>query len=276
MSAPATYVLSVCRRGCRPDPSACRPKDAAWAARSAHAGKIGAWVEEERNVGLYLPRRVWLGATVLGFTAGIVNAAGYLGFKHQALSHLTGTASLGALAMGAGHWRLAAELAAIVISFVGGGLLVGLVLRGRALSWRYVGLLCVQAALLLAACALLGSGHGWGGCLAAAACGLQNAMTTFYNGSAIRTTHLTGFFTDLGLLLGQGLRGEALPWRRLSLGSLVLAAFLAGGVFTATAFGSFGFQVLLVPAALVGSLAAGLALHLARHGSAERPVPASK
>ena len=41
------------------------------------------------------------------------------------------------------------------------------------------------------------------GCLAAAACGLQNAMCTSHFGAVVRTTHVTGTLTDLGSTLGR-------------------------------------------------------------------------
>merc|ERR1712151_184982 len=39
--------------------------------------------------------------------------------------------------------------------------------------------------------------------VAAAACGLQNGMATHWGGAVVRTTHVTGLFTDVGLLLGR-------------------------------------------------------------------------
>ena len=38
--------------------------------------------------------------------------------------------------------------------------------------------------------------------LASVGCGLQNATTSTYSGAVVRTTHVTGLFTDLGILLG--------------------------------------------------------------------------
>jgi uncharacterized membrane protein YoaK (UPF0700 family) len=40
------------------------------------------------------------------------------------------------------------------------------------------------------------------------ACGMQNAMTTRYSGAVVRTTHLTGMVTDVGLLLGHMARSD--------------------------------------------------------------------
>lgn len=215
-------------------------------------------------MGLHVPRVVWIGVPLLGFTAGMVNAAGYLGFEHQAISHLTGTTSLAALALGEARWTLALQLASVMAGFVAGGYVIGLILRARELSWTYVGLLGAQSVLLLCSATLLKQNDGFGASLAAAACGLQNAMTTFYRGSAIRSTHLTGFFTDLGLSLGQATRGAPLPWRRVVLGALMLAAFIAGGLVTALAFPRWGFSILNGSAALIGLMGLALGLYLLR------------
>ncbi|WP_419403777.1 YoaK family protein [Stenotrophomonas rhizophila] len=219
-------------------------------------------VSGEQGVGLHVPTGVWVGTIVLAFSAGVVNASGYLGFEHQALSHLTGTTSLGAVATGQGQWSLAGHLAGVVASYTGGALLAGLVLRSRTLSWGYAALLTLQTVLLLISAQALMHDHTWGGCFAAAACGLQNAMTTYASGSAIRSTHLTGFFTDVGLLLGQSTRGLQIPWRRLSLGCLVLGAFILGGVIAAWVFPHVGFAILLLPAGCSAALGAVLAAYL--------------
>ena len=39
--------------------------------------------------------------------------------------------------------------------------------------------------------------------VASAACGVQNGLATHWGGAVIRTTHVTGLFTDVGLLLGR-------------------------------------------------------------------------
>ena len=49
-----------------------------------------------------LPPWVEVGAFLLAFLAGSVNAVGLLGFSHQSVSHLTGTSSL----LGLWHWQI--------------------------------------------------------------------------------------------------------------------------------------------------------------------------
>ncbi|MCD9095393.1 YoaK family protein [Luteimonas fraxinea] len=208
-----------------------------------------------------MPRIAWVGTALLAFTAGMVNVVGYLGFEHQALSHLTGTASLQSIAIANQEWGVAGILLAVMASFFGGAFLGGLVLKDKALSEAYVLTLGIEGVLLLLASYLLTRQHGLGASLAAAACGLQNAMTSFYSGSAIRSTHLTGFFTDLGLVVGQTVRGDRLPRKRFSLMLLVLGTFSLGGILAAKLFQVMGFAALTVPSLVVFGAALGLAAH---------------
>lgn len=221
-------------------------------------------IERGLDVGIEIPPVVWIGTGLLAFTAGVVNAVGYLGYEQHAFSHMTGTISLASMGAGQARWNVVQQLLSIVLGFVAGSYLAGLLLRERDLSYVYVWLLAAEAVCLLASGFLLASGNALGACLAAAGCGVQNAMTSFYSGSAIRTTHLTGFFTDLGLVLGQATRGGSWPRRRVSMWLLVLVAFGGGGVVATVLFDDMGFFTLALPAAIAGACAAGLALHLSR------------
>jgi len=84
------------------------------------------------------------------------------------------------------------------------------------------------------------------------ACGLQNAMATTFSGAVVRTTHLSGMFTDLGIGLGHLLRGLPLQMRRLTLSGLIISGFLGGGIVGAWLFMHFRYDALLAPALLTG------------------------
>lgn len=215
-------------------------------------------------MGIEVPRIVWVGTGLLAFAAGVVNAVGYLGYEHQAFSHMTGTVTLQSIAIESGNWGTAQQLLAVTASFIGGSFGAGMLLRDRSLSAAYVALLVVEAAFFAVAAALLAGGTGFGACFAAVGCGMQNAMTSFYSGSAIRSTHLTGFFTDFGLVLGQICRGNPAPRRRLGMWGLVLVGFSVGGVVAAIAFHRLGFLTLLFPSVTAALCALGLWLHLHR------------
>lgn len=203
---------------------------------------------------IQLPRWVWIGAIALACIAGMVNVVGFLGFEHQAITHLTGTTSLLAAALAHGDGRAIAQLWGMLIAFCLGAMISGLIIQDQTAQpgRRYGVVLALEALLLLAAIPLFEQQQIAGALFAATACGLQNAMVTTYSGAIVRTTHLSGMFTDLGIGLGHLLRGKPLPMKRLTLSGLIISGFLAGGVIGALAFQQFHYRALLLPAALTG------------------------
>ena len=212
---------------------------------------------------VHLPRWVWVGAISLACVGGMVNVVGYLGFEHQAVSHLTGTTSLLGAALAQGDWRAVAHLWGVLIAFCLGAMLSGLIVQDSTLRLgrRYGVALALEALLLVAAVPLFERGVIWGALLAAMACGLQNALATTFSGAIVRTTHLSGMFTDLGIGLGHLLRGMPLPMRRLLLSGMIISGFLAGGVIGAWLFSLFQYRALLAPALLTGSTGLGYVLY---------------
>ena len=212
---------------------------------------------------VHLPRWVWVGAISLACVGGMVNVVGYLGFEHQAVSHLTGTTSLLGAALAEGDWRAVAHLWGVLIAFCLGAMLSGLIVQDSTLRLgrRYGVALALEALLLVAAVPLFERGVIWGALLAAMACGLQNALATTFSGAIVRTTHLSGMFTDLGIGLGHLLRGMPLPMRRLLLSGMIISGFLAGGVIGAWLFSLFQYRALLAPALLTGSTGLGYVLY---------------
>lgn len=230
-----------------------------------------------------LPRWVWAGAWALAFIAGIINVVGLLGFEHQAVTHLTGTTSMLAAAVAALDGSAALHFAAIIGSFLAGTVISGFLIQDSTLQLgrRYGVALLLESILLCVAVPLLKRSNNLGLYSASCACGLQNAMVSTYSGAVVRTTHISGMFTDLGIFLGHTLRGLPVDRRRLRLCFLVISGFLCGGVAGAVAFRHLRYSTLFVPAALtaITSLAYGT-YHLSRRwrvspgGSARRTRPA--
>ena len=205
-------------------------------------------------MGIQLPRWVWLGAGLLAGVAGMVNVVGYLGFEHQAVTHLTGTTTLLGSAIARGDLRAAMHLGGVALAFMAGAALSGMIIQDSTLRLgrRYGVTLALESVLLLAAIPLFKQQQIVGALLAAMACGVQNAMATTYSGAVIRTSHLSGMFTDLGIGLGHALRGMPLQRRRLLLCILIISSFFTGAVIGALLFVQMGYDALLVPAALTG------------------------
>ncbi len=201
-----------------------------------------------------LPAWVWLGGWVLAFIAGVVNAVGFLGIGHEAVSHLTGTATLSAIALAHGNLREFLHFALVAIAFFLGAILSGAIIQKSALKLgrRYGAVLFLESTMLFFAIPILSSGHFAGLYLAACACGLQNAMASSYSGAVIRTTHVSGMVTDIGIILGHWLRGLPCDLKSLRLYGLLISGFVAGGVLGALLFAQFLYLALLLPATLTG------------------------
>lgn len=199
-----------------------------------------------------LPRWVWFGATLLALLAGMVNAVGYLSFDHQAVTHMTGTTTLVGVSAVEGNLAALVRFVGVLASFLLGAAASGMIVRDTSLQLgqRYGVALLVESALLLAAIPLIHDHANVGLWLVAGASGLQNAMVTTFSGAVVRTTHMTGIVTDLGILLGHRLRGLAVDGLRARLYLLLFGAFLGGGFAGALAFGIWHARTLLAPALL--------------------------
>ena len=196
---------------------------------------------------------------------GFVNAVGFLGLAHEALSHLTGTTTQSALALVLGDWSAFGHTLAVLLAYTGGAVLSGIIVQQSTLQLgrRYGVALFVESLLLFAATPLLLHHLRWGDYLATCACGLQNGMVTSYSGAVIRTTHMSGIVTDLGILLGHGIRGLPVDRKRLQLGLMLFLSFFAGSAVGAILFSRFSYAALLFPATLTGLI--GISYSVYRH-----------
>lgn len=207
----------------------------------------------------------------LAFVAGATNAGGFLAVR-QYTSHMSGVVSAIADQAALGDIRLVLGGIGSLASFlVGAGCSAVLVNWGRrrALQSQYVLPLLVEAALLLLF-GLLGTHLAlWDALFVPATVvllcfimGLQNAMITKLSGAEIRTTHMTGIVTDLGIELGKLFYWNRLPTgadtqavianrAKLRIHATMLASFFVGGLTGAIGFKHVGY-VSTVP--LAGAL----------------------
>lgn len=215
-----------------------------------------------------LPKWVEIGGFLLAATAGFINAIGLLGFRHQAVSHLTGTSTFLSLEIADANFADAAHLLIVMASFVLGAAFSGVVIGNTALRLgrRYSVALIVEAVLLFAAMWCLNSGQQSGQYFASAACGLQNAMTSTYSGAVVRTTHVSGLFTDLGIALGLRLRGQPFDKRKIILYFTLITGFISGGIAGALNFERLSFTALAIPASSALALAAIYEIYRHRRG----------
>lgn len=203
-----------------------------------------------------VPLWVFVGGFALAAVAGSVNAVGFLTLHHRALAHMSGPLTVLGNELARGELRAAIDAAIIVVAFFAGCAMSAAIIGDAALKLgRRYGLVLVMesVALTLAWWSLL---RGWSGgeCLASFACGLQNAMASTYSGAVLRTTHMTGVVTDLGMALGHWLGRHRVDRRRVALYTVLLLGFVCGAVAGSFAFGRVGLHALLAPALFTGAI----------------------
>ena len=154
-------------------------------------------------------------AGYLAFVGGFVNSAGFV-IIGSFTSHVTG--NVGRLANDLAYRRYDAigTVLPMILAFVAGAFFASMAIEsnffGRSAN-AYAVALSGEAALLLLFTTI---SHlplvphprvqDWEAAILCAAMGMQNSLVTRLSGAVVRTTHLTGVFTDLGI--------EAARWFR--------------------------------------------------------------
>ncbi|MBS7540157.1 YoaK family protein [Ancylobacter lacus] len=206
---------------------------------------------------------------VMTFVAGATNAGGLLAVG-QYTSHMSGIVSGMADNLVVGASGLVIAGFGALLPFLAGAATSAVMVNWARLhrAGQEYALPLTLEALLLLAFGVLG-GHARTSVFVfvpavAVLCfimGLQNATVTKLSGAKIRTTHMTGIVTDLGIELGKLFYVNRLRRRngatevladrdKLKLLTCFLLAFFSGGVIGALGFHYVGF-VFSVPLALI-------------------------
>ena len=206
---------------------------------------------------------------ILTLVAGALNAGGFLAIG-QYTSHITGMVSTLADQMVLRHFQLAGIAAISWLAFVSGAATTALVvnyLRRANVVNVYAVPLLIEATLILVFGAFGGTLHkhelvdvSFAVITLCFTMGLQNALITKISRAEIRTTHLTGLTTDLGIELGKllywnrhseagGQVAVTANLRKLRVHATLIGSFLVGGIAGAFGFHYAGF-ISTVPLAL--------------------------
>ena len=216
---------------------------------------------------------------LLAFQGGLVNVGGFLEVGHF-VSHVTGFSGHLILDIFRGNLLSALFFALIPLAFLGGSILSGYltevrrrrhkspvyihILTGMSLIYLSLGLfgandllpnfgsetLSLKSALVLA--------------LLCGTCGAQNALFTSASGAVIRTTHLTGLFTDFGIGLAKVFSkiDHAHEIRSTKLRAGLIFSFLLGSTIGALFFIHFQYAAWFIPTII--SLIIALRLYTTR------------
>jgi uncharacterized membrane protein YoaK (UPF0700 family) len=209
---------------------------------------------------------LWL---ALSFQAGFINSGGFLAC-HRFVTHTTGFATQFGTEFAMGHWLNAWGMLTVPIFFLAGAMFSGFfvdrrISKGAAPSYN---LLIGTIALFLFFVGMAGSAGFFGAfgepmniridyVLLAILCtvsGIQNAAITSASGSVIRTTHLTGLTTDLGIGLVRVFSRPKQDHLRTSevqatwIRSSLITGFIAGSTVGAFFFLNYQYWGFLFPA----------------------------
>ncbi|MGC4059133.1 MAG: YoaK family protein [Chitinophagaceae bacterium] len=200
-------------------------------------------------------------AVLLSLNAGFINAAGFLAFA-VLTTNVTGHAALLAVHISDENWQHVRMVALWLLLFLAGAFLSAAYIRriGADKPHAYTVPILVIIAVLVAVFLL---GDTYSGSFAQTgyfagsllfAMGMQNALVSIISGSVVRTTHLTGMFTDLGIdlsgLLFSG-RADALLRRKIILRLSIISCFLLGGIAGGILFAHFRFRAFAIPVLLL-------------------------
>ena len=220
---------------------------------------------------------------ILAFVAGAINAGGFLAVQRYT-SHMTGIVSSVADDLVVGSIGLALAGLVSLAAFIGGAMSTTLLIswaRRQQLRSKYALALLLEAALLLMFGLVGANLKSLASLLVPTAVlllcfimGLQNAIVTKISQAEIRTTHMSGVITDLGIELGrliywnQSKKANDIQFvkantDKLFIHATLLGLFFSGGIAGAIAFKAMGFSATLpIALALVAMALPAIVLDL--------------
>lgn len=201
-------------------------------------------------------------AILLSANAGFINTAGFIAFS-VLTTNITGHAALLAAYTAEGNLRAARMVALWLIVFLLGSFAssIYISLTGSNKSSAYpVPILVISA--ILASVAMFGGSYDhslrqtelFAGSLLFGM-GMQNALVSIISGFMVRTTHLTGTVTDLGIdlatLATSKNRANHGIKRRINMRLSVIFSFLGGGLVGGLVFSEIRFMAFYIPVAIL-------------------------
>jgi uncharacterized membrane protein YoaK (UPF0700 family) len=215
---------------------------------------------------------IWM---ILAFQAGVLNIGGLLAC-HSFVSHVTGFATLFGLELNRVHYWTAMGMLLVPLFFLLGAMLSGFLVDLRLQMKKKPKYYIVFGALftILLVVVIGGFNHAFGNfgdyhettgdytllALLCLACGVQNGTVALVSRSVVRTTHLTGITTDLGIGLVRVLNRRRIPIKIdeemkanfMRIG--IICSFVAGSALGVPIFDHLKYRGFLLPAVISGLL----------------------
>jgi uncharacterized membrane protein YoaK (UPF0700 family) len=193
-------------------------------------------------------------ATLLAAIAGAVNAGGFF-VVGKYTSHMTGYVSQVADSLATANFEIAFASCVAIFSFLSGAITSSMMVvwaRLHRSHFQYALPIMLQGTSLFLF-SISGAFFSPAYVLVQLAwlcylMGMQNATITKLSKARVRTTHVTGMVTDIGIETGRALFGRVTSnpqiradWRKLSTLLRIVFAYLSGGILGAVGFASVGF-----------------------------------
>jgi uncharacterized membrane protein YoaK (UPF0700 family) len=215
---------------------------------------------------------IWM---ALAFQAGVINIGGFMAC-HRFVSHVTGFSTFFGVEFSNGQFERAIGMLLVPLLFLSGAILSGYLVDTRLRLHKkpkYYIVFGVMFVLILVV--VVGGFNGMFGifgeplnnrrdyillALLCLICGLQNATVSTVSKSIVRTTHLTGITTDLGIGIARVLnrhriKGSVEEDMKANLMRVgIIFFFGAGSVVGGFLFAEAGYRGFLLPVAISGFL----------------------
>jgi uncharacterized membrane protein YoaK (UPF0700 family) len=204
-------------------------------------------------------------ASILSIVAGIVNICGVLSVS-TLTTNVTGHFAYFSEQLFLKKYTMSLVYLFYILAFLFGAFISSLIMEWvQRFRWRlaYVLPLSIEIAILTSVVILdplptstSGRASVYLALILLFAMGLQNSLVTRISNSVVRTTHLTGTFTDLGIELSQlffyrGTQQRARLRKNIALKLIIITCFFLGCTIGGFVYIHFALKTLLLPVSLL-------------------------
>jgi len=201
-------------------------------------------------------------AALLCMTAGFVNVAGFLAFS-VLTTNVTGHVALLAEKMVQQDFATARVVGLWMFMFLFGAFLSSFIVNNIFHNRQYSYVIPILAEIIILI-VVAGYGYHFNRTIAETeffagsllfAMGMQNALVSMVSGSVVRTTHLTGMFTDLGVEMAAVIKRDDTDKTELKgkirLRLIIIFFFFFGGILGGYLFGILQYHTFFIPAGIL-------------------------